>query len=133
MMMKTKNIKQGLMINAAPHAVFEALMDSKKHSLFTGDTAKISPVVGGSFTTFGGYATGKNLELIPDEKIVQTWRASNWPEGHVSVITFLLKPAGGGTKLMFSQKDIPESDADNVADGWKTYYWKPLKEFLERK
>lgn len=131
-MIKTKNIKQGLMIKAAPHEVFEALMDAKKHSQFTGDLAKISRAVGGEFTTFSGYATGKNLEIIKDEKIVQTWRASDWPEGHYSTITYVLKPAVGGTKLMFSQKGIPESEVAAVSDGWKTYYWQPLKDFLEK-
>ena len=131
-MIKTKDIKQGLMIKASTHEIYEALMDSKKHSTFTGDTAKISRKVGGKFTTFGGYSSGKNLELVKDKKIVQTWRASDWVQGHFSQVTFLLKPAKGGTKIIFSHKGIPLSDAANIAEGWKTYYWEPLKKMLEK-
>lgn len=120
------------MIKASPHDIFEALMDSKKHSQFTGDSAQINREVGGAFSAFGGYATGKNLEIIKDEKIVQAWRASDWPKDVYSTITFLLKPGANGTKLMFSQKGIPTDQAADVSDGRKTYYWQPLKEMLEK-
>jgi len=131
-LVKTKNIKQGIMIKASAHAVYEALMDSKQHAKFTGEPAKISRSVGGSFTAYGDYASGKNLELVKDKKIVQSWRASDWPEGHYSEITYLLKPAKNGTKLMFSQKGIPTKEVKSVADGWKMYYWQPLKQMLEK-
>ena len=36
--------------------------------------AEISPQVGGEFTLFGGYITGRHLELVPNERIVQAWR-----------------------------------------------------------
>ena len=74
-------IRQSVTFNATPHDVYEALMDSTKHAEFTGDEAAISRVVGGPVMAYGGYITGKNLELAPDEKIVQTWRASDWPAG----------------------------------------------------
>lgn len=131
-MTQTKDIKQGLMIKASTHDIYEALMDSKKHSQFTGDTAKISREVGGTFSAFSDYATGKNLELIPDEKIVQTWRASDWPKDVYSTLTILLKPVAEGTKLMFSQKGVPVDQVADVSDGWKTYYWEPLKKMLEK-
>ena len=120
------------MIKASAHEIYESLMDSKKHSAFSGDVAKISREVGGKFTTFGGYSSGKNLELVKDKKIVQLWRASDWPEGHFSTVTFLLKSAKGGTKVMFSQKGIPVSEVANITTGWKTYYWEPLKKMLEK-
>ena len=71
--METKTITQTVRIKANPHEVYEALMDSGKHSEITGDTAKISLMKGGQFSTFNGYATGQNLELQEDKKIVQSW------------------------------------------------------------
>jgi uncharacterized protein YndB with AHSA1/START domain len=59
--------------------VYDALMSSRHHAKFTGAPASISKKEGGSFSVFGDYATGNNLELIPGKKIVQTWRADNWP------------------------------------------------------
>jgi activator of HSP90 ATPase len=107
-------------------------MDSKKHAAFTGGKASISRMVGGKFTAYDGYAEGVNVELVPDKKIVQTWRADDWPEGHYSRVTFSLTNAGGGTRLAFTQSDVLEEQYDDVAQGWRDYYWKPLKEMLEK-
>jgi activator of HSP90 ATPase len=119
-------------IKAKPHDVYEALMDSKKHTKFTGGKAVISREAGGKFSTFDGYAEGINLTLIPDKKIVQTWRADDWPEGHYSKATFDLEAVPGGTRITFTQTDVPEEFIEEISQGWKDYYWAPMKEMLEK-
>jgi activator of HSP90 ATPase len=128
--METKTIKQSVTIKAKPHEVYEALMDSKKHTGFTGGEATISRKLGGKFSTFEGYAEGINVELEQDKKIVQTWRAEDWPEGHYSKATFTFAAVAGGTKLTFTQTGVPAEQYKDVAQGWKAYYWKPMKELL---
>lgn len=128
--MKTTTIKQGGMFPGTPHQVYELWMDAKKHGSFTGGTAKIDRKVGGKFTTFDGWATGENIELVPDKKIVQAWRGEDWPAGYYSTITIKLLPTKKGTKLIFTQKDVPVSVAKDVADGWRQYYWEPMKRAL---
>ncbi len=130
--MTTKTISQTIRIKASPHDIYEALMDSKTHSEITGDKAEISKVKGGAFSAFSGYATGKNLELTPDKKIVQSWRADNWPEGHYSKITIELKKIGPETQLKFTQEEVPDFDYKSVAQGWEGYYWEPMKKYLEK-
>lgn len=130
--METKTIKQSVTIKASPHDVYEALMDAKKHAKFTGGKATISRKVGGKFSAFDGYAEGVNLELVPDKKIVQSWRAEDWPEGHYSRATFSFKEVEGGTKLTFTQTGVPDDQYDSIAQGWKEYYWAPMKEMLEK-
>jgi activator of HSP90 ATPase len=130
--METKIVKQTVTFKASPHDVYEALMDSKKHARFTGDKATISRKVGGKFSVFDGYSEGTNLELIPDSKIVQTWRASDWPEGLYSKVTFLLNKIEGGTRLYFTQTGIPEKQFNDIAQGWRDYYWAPMKAMLEK-
>lgn len=125
-----KTIRQTVTIRAAPLAVYEALMDSRIHSAFTGSAARISPRVGGRFTAYDGYAEGRNLELIPGRKIVQTWRASDWPEGHYSTATFALAKARTGTTLTFTQAGVPDDQAAAVRQGWVEFYWEPLKAML---
>lgn len=128
--MKTTTIKQGCMLPGTSHEVFELWMDTKKHASFTNGEARIDRKIGGAFTTFDGWATGTTLELVPDRKIVQLWRASDWPEGHFSKITVLLAKAPKGTKVMFSQTDLPTSFAKSIAKGWKEFYWEPMRELL---
>ena len=131
--MKTKSIKQIATFKASPHDVYETLMDSRKHSKFTSDKATISRKIGGKFSTFGGYAQGTNINLIPDTKIVQSWRANDWTEGHYSEVTFLLDKVEGGTRLTFTQTGVPEEQYNDISQGWRDYYWKPMKDLLAKK
>jgi len=126
-------IEQIVIFKASPHQVYEALMDSIQHSAFTNSEAVISREVGGDYMAFGGYITGKNLELIADRKIVQSWRAMDWPEFHFSVVTFLLTELpGGGTHLDFTHVDVPDGSEDEFTQGWIDNYWEPLKAYLEK-
>ncbi len=130
--MKTKTINQTVTFNATPHEVYEMLMDSKKHAELVGASARITKKVGAKFSIYDGEIEGENLELVPDKKIVQSWRYNDWPESHFSKATFLLEESGGGTKLTFTQTDVPENKYEDVAQGWHDYYWQPMKEILEK-
>jgi activator of HSP90 ATPase len=128
-----KTIRQTATFKANPHEVYETLMDAKKHSALTGGAARISRKVGGKFTIYSGEIEGSNLELMPDKKIVQTWRYSDWPEGHYSTATFALEEVEKGTRLKFTQTDVPDDKYEDIKQGWKDYYWVPMKEILENK
>ena len=130
--MKIKTIRQSVTIKATPHEVYEALMDSRKHSKFTGGKASISRKIGRKFTAYGKYISGVNLGLVPDKKIVQSWRGSDWPKGHYSKVTFSLEKVKNGTRLTFRQSGLPEKYYKDISQGWRDYYWKPMKEMLEK-
>jgi activator of HSP90 ATPase len=130
--MKTKTISQTVTFKASPHKVYEMLMDSKKHSELTGSKAQISKKVGAKFSIYEGDIEGVNIELVPDQKIFQSWRYSDWPEGHYSQATFLLEEVKGKTRLTFIQTGVPEEHYDDIAQGWHDYYWEPMKELLEQ-
>ncbi|MBI2246730.1 MAG: SRPBCC domain-containing protein [Armatimonadetes bacterium] len=127
-----KSVRQSVTIQTSPKTIYDALMDSRKHSLFTGSKASISRRVGGKFTAYDGYAEGTNLELVPGKRIVQSWRANDWPKGHYSKTTFTMRTVKDGTKLTFTQTGIPDRQVASIKQGWIDFYWKPLKELLER-
>jgi activator of HSP90 ATPase len=127
----SKSIRQTATFKTTPHEVYEILMDSKKHGQFTGSEAKISRKVGGKFTIYGGEISGENLELLPDQKIVQSWRYSDWPEGIYSKVIFSLEPTVKGTRLTFTQSGVPDDKYEDIKQGWKDYYWEPMKAMLE--
>jgi activator of HSP90 ATPase len=127
--METKDLKQQVTFKASPHTVYEIIMDSKKHSVLAGDVARISRKAGGKFTV-GDYIEGENLEIVPDEKIVQTWRYDDWPKGHYSRASFSFTETPGGTRLTFTQTGIPAEFYDDIKQGWIDYYWMPMKEML---
>ncbi len=128
----SKPIHQTVTFKASPHDVYEALMDEKKHAVFSNSAAKISRVVGSEFMAYDGYITGKNIELIPDQKIVQSWRAMDWPEGHFSMVTFLLTSIPEGTRLNFIHTGVPDGTEEEFTQGWIDNYWEPMKKMLEK-
>jgi activator of HSP90 ATPase len=130
--METKDIRRTVTFKSTAHAVYEMIMDAKKHSaLAAGDEVKISRKVGGKFNV-GSYIEGVNLDLVPDEKIVQSWRYEDWPAGYFSKATFSLKQEGGKTKMTFTQTGVPAQFYDDIKQGWTDYYWTPMKEILEK-
>ena len=129
--MKTKTIKQKVEFNAQPHDIYEMLMDSEKHSEFTGAEASISRKVGGKITAYDGYIEGVNLILEADKRIVQSWRASDWPEGHYSKATFELKKTKKGTELAFTQEGVPEEQYKELSEGWHEHYWEKIKRIIQ--
>jgi len=126
-----KKIVQTIIFNAPIHDVFELIMDSKKHSAFTGDKAVISRKVGGSFKAYDDFITGKNLEIVKDKRIVQTWRGSDWPKGVYSKVIFEFEKYEKKTRLKFSQEDVPKEQYEAIRQGWIDFYWEPMKKFLE--
>ena len=129
----TKNIKQIVTFKASAHELYEMLMDSKKHAKFTGETAKLNKRVGGKFTAYGTYITGKNLKLIPDRLIVQEWHMKGWPEGHVSKVMYLFTKTKTGTKLTFGHTNVPVESYKGINSGWKSSYWDKMKVLLGEK
>jgi len=127
-----KTIRQKVYFKSNPHEVFELLMDSRKHAKFTSSEAFISRKVGGKISAYGGYIEGENLEIVPDRKIVQKWRGSEWPEGAWSTAIFELKKKGPGTELVFTQRNVPDSHSKMISEGWKEHYWDKMKKFLEK-
>ena len=115
--------------------VYNLLMDAKQHSAFSGSKVMMSTDIDGKFETFDGYCTGFNIELKEGKKIVQGWyfKEDSWPDDHFSICTFVFEKVPSGTKLNFTQAAIPEHKVDALKEGWKLYYWQPMKAFLAGK
>lgn len=124
-------IHHEIKLNASPKRVYETLMDSKQHAEVTGGAAAdISSEAGGTFSTHGGQIEGRHVELVPEKRIVQAWRASDWPESVYSLVRFEMNPEGGATKLVFDHWGVPDHARDQVEAGWKSRYWDPLKKYF---
>ncbi len=101
-------------------------MDSKKHTALTGAKAVVSRKVGGKFSIFEGWCKGKNLILVKDKLIVQSWRASDWKKGEDSTVTFKFDKIKTGTLLTLTH-GAPTKYAPGLKAGWREYYWQSLK------
>jgi activator of HSP90 ATPase len=125
------SLHQEIDYKAAPQRIYEALLSSKDFSAFSGAAAEIEPKVGGAFSMFGGLVVGRNVELVPNRRIVQAWRlAQEFPEGTYSLVKIELKPKDSGTKLILDHTGFPEGHFDHLDTGWYSHYWEPLRKFL---
>jgi activator of HSP90 ATPase len=131
--MEVGNIEQDVTFKASPQTVYELLVDPKKHGAFTESPAEIQKREGGHFSYFGGLLEGFVLRLRPNKLIVLAWRSDDWPKDHFSIASFLLTKVKGGTKLSFSQYGVPYRSLQDIAQGWETYYWEPMKKYLQKK
>ena len=120
------NIHQEVTLTARPSLVYEALVDSKRFTEVTGAPAAGTPTEGAAFSAFGGHITGRHVELVPSKRVVQAWRAKNWPEGVYSIARFELHESGSGTKLIFDHEGFPADMQEHLAQGWQANYWDKL-------
>jgi len=124
-------IHQEVDFQASPKLIYETLLDSKQFAAFSGFPAEIDRQPGGAFKCFGGIITGRNIELVPNKRIVQAWRSS-WPEGIYSIVKFELKEQGTGTRLILDHSGFPDGTMEHLEEGWKSHYWEPLRKYLSK-
>ncbi len=115
-----------------PRRLYDAFLDSRQHSAMTGGRARMSAVVGDRWTAWDGSLGGENVELVPGKKIVQTWRGDDFPAGHHSRLTLTFAKAPTGTKVTLVQTDVPDDLQASYAQGWRDYYWTPMKAYFGR-
>jgi activator of HSP90 ATPase len=137
-----ESIHQEIAFKASRSRVYEALLDAKQfdrviqlsgamQTMHLPDTpAEISRQVGGAFSLFGGYITGRHVELVPNVRIVQAWRAGGWAPGVYSIAKFELVEQGSATRVVFDHTGFPKGQAEGLASGWKAHYWEPLEKLL---
>jgi activator of HSP90 ATPase len=131
----SESIHQEVVFKASRKRVYEALITEAQFAqvmdfVMKGASTKISPEVGGAFSIFGGVIVGRQIELVPEERIVQAWREKDWPAGLYSIVRFELSEQGGQTTLVFDHTGFPEGAASHLAPGWWTHYWEPLQKYL---
>lgn len=116
-----------------PRRLYDAFLDSREHSAMTGGRARMSTRVGGSWSAWDGSLTGTNVELTPGKRIVQAWRGSDFPGEHHSRLTLTFAKAPAGTKVTLVQTDVPDAFVASYAQGWRDYYWAPMKEHFSKR
>jgi activator of HSP90 ATPase len=135
-------IHQEPVFKAALQRIYEALTDAQQFQKLillseagksldvNSKAAIISRELGGAFSLFGGYVTGRQLALVPNQRIVQAWRAGSWAAGSFSIARFELVAQDSGTKLVFDHTGFPAGQAEHLAKGWQINYWQPLAKLL---
>ncbi len=118
------------LLPATSSEIYEAWLVGSKHSLMTGGEATGKPNEGARFTAWDGYISGKNLELTEGQRIVQSWRTTEFnDEDPDSRLEIELLDTEEGCELTLSHSEIPDGQPD-YEQGWKVHYFDPMLEYF---
>ena len=119
---------------AKPKVIYEAWLDSERHSAFTGSKAVVDGRVGGKFAAWDDYISGTTILVEPFSRIVQAWRTTEFPDDAPdSEIEVILEEVKEGTKITLVHTNIPDGQGENYKQGWIDFYFTPMKAYFSQK
>jgi activator of HSP90 ATPase len=124
-----KDYKKYYIIPAPPEELYVALTNPATMQLWTGEKAEMSTEPGSEFALWDESIVGKNIEFEEGKKIVQQWYFGDQEEE--SIVTLKLHPHKDGTSVELRHTNIPESEYDDIVEGWNDTYFRSLLEFYE--
>lgn len=113
--------------------LYDAWLDAAEHSAFTGADAAATAEEGAEFMAWDGYIWGKNVELEQGERIVQTWRTTEFDEtDEDSTLELLFEDTDDGSRLTLNHSNIPEGQGQQYEQGWEEHYFQPMREYFSQ-
>lgn len=113
-------------VAASPQKVFTYFTDSSKWLRWQGTEAEIELVPGGVFrvnVTGDGFASGRVIEVVENERVVFTW---GWEQGPpvapgATTVAIELVPDGDGTLIRLTHSNLPPEQIELHRHGWEHY------------
>lgn len=113
-----------------PIVLYNAWLNSETHTKMTGGEAICEPKKGVKFSAWDDYIFGENIDLIENQKIVQTWRTTEFKDSDEdSILEIRLNELESGTELILIHTNIPEGETQ-YEKGWVEHYFEPMKAFF---
>ena len=109
--------------------MYLALTNSNTIHLWSGEEAEMSTEPNSEFSLWEGSIVGKNLEFEENKKLVQQWYFGEQAEP--SIVTIKLHEAKEGTSVELRHTNIPDSDYNDIVEGWEHAYFGAIQEFYE--
>ncbi len=117
-------------LQATPQEVYDAWMDSDKHSDMTGGQALITDDEGDKFSAWDGYIWGGNLELVSGKYIKQSWRTSEFQDDQPhSLVEIFLEAKEDGCLLRLKHSNLTDAD-EQYKQGWVDNYFEPMQQYF---
>jgi activator of HSP90 ATPase len=116
--------------NTTPETLFDIFTDPEKHGEILGADVIISAKEGAEFSCFNGNVTGKNLLVIPNKMIVQSWRGNVWTMNDLdSILILTFTATKKGAQVYMVHANTP----DQFDELWDAFYWQPMKELIKKR
>lgn len=113
--------------NTTAEQLYITLLDPQRVSAWSRSNAQIQASEGSEFLLFGGSISGQILQLVPNERIRQSWRLDSWRSGHFAELDIQLKQGAGETTMVVKWSGIPIGEEDRVRGNFEDYYVRAIK------
>ncbi|HEV3473107.1 MAG TPA: SRPBCC domain-containing protein [Actinomycetota bacterium] len=113
-------------VSAPPAEVFSFFTDAERWTAWQGTEAEVELFPGGVWrvnVTGDGFASGRVVEVVENERVVFTWgweQGPPVPPGSTTVAIDLL-PDGDGTLIRLTHSGLPPDLLDIHRHGWEHY------------
>ena len=123
-------IEQTYLISAPVEEVWRALTDPAMIAEWSGSSAIYSAEPEMDYALWDCTISGRILHVHPHERIQKTWKPNNWERAD-SVVTIMLTPIEGGTRIDLIHENVEETDFEGTREGWDIYYLGAIKRMYE--
>ncbi|PWE00632.1 SRPBCC domain-containing protein [Marinilabilia rubra] len=127
--MSLKDFKTRLKIRTEPENIYSAFTNPLTIELWSGYPAEMPEADGGEFSMWEGDISGRVLERVPQEKVVEEWFFGDQEEP--SIATIKIFPYRSYAQVEVVHTNIPEEAWGDITHGWEEYILGTIKEFFE--
>jgi len=133
--MKAKSFTISASFPFSPEAVFTALTNTRQIAVWSGQSGKVQPTIGGKIELFDGWVKGIVLAYESGKRLSFTWKPTEWAkESQSSILTCYFKPTKTGSQLTLKHAGFPnDSELQSHKAGWTEFVFDPLKMYLTSK
>ena len=110
-----------------PDRIYKLLINGAQFGDVTGMPGKGGGTEGAMFSIFGDFVTGRQIELVQNERITQAWRMMDWTPGHYSIVRFTFVQEGDQTRFIVDQLGHPEEFHEHISTNWEGFYFRPFE------
>jgi activator of HSP90 ATPase len=97
------------------------------HSAMTDANAVSEPIVGTTFTAWGGYISGTLEAVEPGTGFTQRWRTLDFPaDAAMSLLVVTFADSDEGCVVTVRHTELPEGDGPKYQQGWLDHYAEPM-------
>lgn len=126
-----ESLKVSVVVPTSPYRIYQAWLNGMEHGAMTGKKATIQPWSGGRHSSWDGYVWGRNKDLQPSQRILQSWRSGDFdPADDDSRVEIIFTPTEGGTRVTIIHDEIPKGLAEILEPKWKDFYLAPIKAYF---
>lgn len=128
--MGLKDFKTRLKIKTEPENIYAAFTNPLTIELWSGYPADMPDEPGGEFSMWDGDISGRILDLVPQEKVVQEWYFGDQKEPSIATIK-IFPYRSSYAQVEVVQTNIPDEAWEDITHGWQEYILNSIKTFFE--